>query len=1302
MTFEPRERGPETVLRSCDVPLALTRLAGHWRALCLSLLMQLLFGVGAASALEVVPVTREQPKIDLTSKVDRYVARGDKLQIETAPGPDGVAGRVEVKAQVAGTNPGWMVFAIRNTTDRPMDRWVVAERFTFVGSGIVYPDLDAARITAITPSQGFVPERVLSDRADIFQLSIEPGQTVTFVAEMASERFPTINLWRPFLYEAKQRERTLLNGILLGITGLLAVFLTALFAANHKVVFPTTGLVAWSVLAFLCVDFGFWHRVFKLSAEDNALYRAACEAAVAASLVIFLYSFLKLARWHSWIRLFWLVWIVGQVALVAMAPLDPVLASTLARASFLVIAAFGSLFILYLILANQDRAFALLPSWLLLMVWTFAAAMAAIGKLNGEFIAAGLISGLVLIVLLIGFTVTQFAFRGGDTAVASSQDSAAIRNYAIEGAGSATWEWGSKRGEIVTGGMMEEVLGLQRGALNCSLDDWLAHLRAGDREKLRSQIEGLAQKGSGHIQSEFQMRSGDGSYRWFALRAATLPVNDQKGLRCVGLLREITREKRAHERMVLDAVRDNLTGLPNRELFMDRLGVGFARSRQDLTAGKVALLLIEIDRFEKLQEEFGAIRADSMLLTTAKRLARNIGPQDSLARIDVDQFAILMGNGGDAREVAMFAERVRRSVRSPMKFSGREVILTASTGIAGLHEDQAEPTDLLRDADLALFKAKRGGIDKVEVFQPNMRSHTDDRGADAGLLRKAMERKQIFALYQPIYTISPERLAGFECVLRWEHPTQGDMGPSEFMRIAERGGFAPQLALLVMEQAAKDALGWHKAVPRSENVLFVNINLGDRLPLEPEFVQEIRTMLGRISLPRGTLRLEVSDNAIRQNPERGVEVLDWLRSAGAGAILTDFGAGQVPLGDLSRLAIDGIRLDRWLCFDALGDGPGAPLVRGIAALARELGRPVIADGVETQNDVAALRAAGCSLGLGPLYGDPMSDRQIEELLSVVRKAELKNAPRGIFSSGILSRGKTKDAPPTKASGTSRTARKKPPQDERSTDMPFNADATHAAAGNGAMSGGGEAVDYDEAVAAAMLASAHDAAHHYEQQPVPPSQTPRSPSGAPEPSTPRHIVPPPVLQTASITTAISQAVTGHLQEQAAQRPPTTRQPIEPADFTTVPPSMRRPATVPPAPPTPAVLQPAQLVINNAPQVLPLAPANQQPSEGPPTQRPAANTVPPPPSYPPAPGLARLQRGAFGTRPAGTVGMGAPTAAALAAAAALAPPVTPPPVAKSAPLDTQDQPPVGISDTLPDGDVLRGLAQRLEAALRREGR
>lgn len=284
-----------TLLRTRAVTLALLVVCG------------LLMSLGSASALTPIEVTPDQERIDITTVGEAYEGRRDNLQVETAPGVDGATGRMSVRAATAGTNPNWIVFALRNSTDKPMERWLTAERYNAVGSGIVWPDLDARRIQGVTPSVGFLPDRVKSDRADIFRLTIEPGQTITYVVEFASDRFSRIFLWKALEYEQKSRERQLFNGILLGITGLLAVFLTAVFAANHKVIFPAAALVTWCALALLCVDFGFWHKLFQMRPEDNAQYRAAAEAAVAASLVIFLFTFLRVTLWHGFARMLFLV-----------------------------------------------------------------------------------------------------------------------------------------------------------------------------------------------------------------------------------------------------------------------------------------------------------------------------------------------------------------------------------------------------------------------------------------------------------------------------------------------------------------------------------------------------------------------------------------------------------------------------------------------------------------------------------------------------------------------------------------------------------------------------------------------------------------------------------------------------------------------------------------------------------------------------------------------------------------------------------------------------------------------------------
>ncbi|HYJ59360.1 MAG TPA: 7TM-DISM domain-containing protein, partial [Methyloceanibacter sp.] len=209
-----------------------------------------LFAANLAHAIEAIPVEPNQDKIDITSKGELYEGRGDRLQLETAPGPDGYIGRMAVSASIPGTNPGWLVFALSNPTSERIVRWLVAPRYTLANSGVFWPVLDAPRISAVTPSLGFRPEPLKSDRADMFRLNLEPGQTVTFAAEMSSPMVPRLNLWDPNAYQAKQQDRMLFNGVLLGITGLLAIFLTAIFAANHRAIFPATALVAWAALAY--------------------------------------------------------------------------------------------------------------------------------------------------------------------------------------------------------------------------------------------------------------------------------------------------------------------------------------------------------------------------------------------------------------------------------------------------------------------------------------------------------------------------------------------------------------------------------------------------------------------------------------------------------------------------------------------------------------------------------------------------------------------------------------------------------------------------------------------------------------------------------------------------------------------------------------------------------------------------------------------------------------------------------------------------------------------------------------------
>jgi diguanylate cyclase (GGDEF)-like protein/PAS domain S-box-containing protein len=936
-----------------------------------------------AHAIEAIPVDPDNPKIDITAKGELYEGRGDRLQIETAPGPDGYIGRMAVQASTPGTNPGWLVFALSNPGDTRIVRWLVAPRYTLAKSGVFRPELDAPRITAVTPSLGFRPEPLKSDRADMFRLNLEPGQTVTYAAELASSKVPRLTLWTPNIYQAKQQDRMLFNGVLLGITGLLAIFLTAIFAANHRAIFPATALVAWAALVYFCVDFGFWNKLFPVGPDRTAVYRAAAEAGLAASLLLFLYTFLRINLWHVWIKTAFWVWIAAQFALIAVAIVDPQTAAGLARASTFVIAGVGTVLIAYFALRGQDRAVSLIPSWMLLLVWLFGASLIVLGKLSGEVVVSGLVAGIVLIIVLLGFTVTQFAFRTSGANVSLGPPSLVqMKSLAVDGSGTHIFQWHAGRDLITVGDGVEMELGLDPGALNGSVETFIEHMHASDRERFRLMLWSLQEKQGGDLQIDFRLRRHDGTYLWYDLRANAAPNENVRLLRCVGLMRDVTSLKRSHERLMHDAVHDSLTGLPNRELFMDRLQGAITRAAEG-QSHRPTLIFIDIDRFKNVNKNFGLVIGDSMLLTLGRRLGRHLNPQDTLARLGGDQFAILLISNSDPHHVATLAERVRRALRTPMKISAKEIILTASIGIVVHDGSQVTAQDMLRDGEIAMLRAKRGGADRIEIFTPAMRTDDESRLPLESELRMGLDRGQFSILYQPITRLASNQLAGFEALLRWDHPTRGRLAPEDFIPLAEESGLIVELGTYVLNQALEQAASWHKVLPRDRDPLFVSVNLSSRQLFRQDMVQEIRLMLARESVPRGTLKLEITESLVMENPERAVEILTWLKSYGASLALDDFGTGYSSLSYLHRFPFDIIKVDRLLVSDSSVNGQTPLILRSVIALAHELGKEVVAEGVETQADASYLRSVGCEFGQGYYYGEPMSAKDVAALLAAL-------------------------------------------------------------------------------------------------------------------------------------------------------------------------------------------------------------------------------------------------------------------------------------------------------------------------------
>src|SRR4029079_12690009 len=407
--------------------------------------------------------------------------------------------------------------------------------------------------------------------------------------------------------------------------------------------------------------------------------------------------------------------------------------------------------------------------------------------------------------------------------------------------------------------------------LNVSVDEFLQHMHASDRERVRLMLWSLQEKQGGDLRLDFRLCRHDGSYLWYDLRAHAAPSENTRLLRCVGLMRDVTSLKRSHERLMHDAVHDSLTGLPNRELFMDRVAGAITRAREG-QANRPTVIFIDIDRFKNVNKSFGLVIGDSMLLTLGRRLARHLNPQDTLARLGGDQFAILLISGSDPHQVATLAERVRRALRTPMKISSKAIILTASIGIVVHDGTQATAQDLVREGEIAMLRAKRSGADRIEIFNPSMRGEDESKLALESHLSKATERQQILVLYQPITRLASNQLAGFEALLRWDHPTNGRLRAHDFVPMAEETGLITELGTYVLSQALEQAVRWHKTLPRERDPLFVSVNFSSRQLFRQDLVQEIRLLLAREAVPKGTLKLEITESLVMENPERAVEI----------------------------------------------------------------------------------------------------------------------------------------------------------------------------------------------------------------------------------------------------------------------------------------------------------------------------------------------------------------------------------------------------------------------------------------------
>ena len=363
----------------------------------------------------------------------------------------------------------------------------------------------------------------------------------------------------------------------------------------------------------------------------------------------------------------------------------------------------------------------------------------------------------------------------------------------------------------------------------------------------------------------------------------------------------------------------------------------------------------------------------------ARRLTALVSSEDTLARLAGDQFGVIAASSGTDRNVEDFANEICRSLAEPSEIGDREVFLTASLGIATCREDSGTAEDLLKDAEIALYEAKRNGKDSVRSFEPSMR---DDRPELLHLeseLRRAIQRDEMEVLYQPIMRLEDRELAGFEALIRWRHPKRGLLLPEEFISLAEETGLIEELGEYVLNEAARQLGIWQRAF-RPKQPLFMSINVSHAQLLGRNLVDEVQSLLSREDLAAGTLKLEITESMVMENPELSVQVLRRLKQLGVGLSCDDFGTGYSSLATLQRLPFDVLKLDKSFLEADPEDDAAEIILQSIIDLAANLEIAVVAEGVESEEQSERLHDMGCDFAQGYLFGEPMTSRKVIDSL----------------------------------------------------------------------------------------------------------------------------------------------------------------------------------------------------------------------------------------------------------------------------------------------------------------------------------
>jgi diguanylate cyclase (GGDEF)-like protein len=962
-----------------------------WGRCLFGVFLLLVFWQSTALADAVIEVSPDKTVIDLAKAGTRVAAQRRNLALEVPGDAEGQRRVLELRGHGAGPEFNWTIYAIKNTGLDPRNLVLSIGQQGFSESGYwpLRPFGPQVANVQWTPDLQAVDwQRIAGDDNLTFRLAA--GASLSIALE-GPANLKSVRLIDEGAQNRHRLSITFLRGAALAITFVMMLGLLAAFSYRSHRAFLTGSFFALASLNLMVLDSGFWSITgIPISAAGFTLQnlRGLSEGLLALSLALALWQLTSLKR-RSWGKSLPFI-LIALCALgnCAVALVEPELATDVARGLCLITISSG--FILTLWYRGKSGAALQYGTifWAALSAWALFAAVVATNPESGKLNHALLITGLTLVVSILGVVLARFAFAEGFLSKPMMAD-AGRRSLALTSAQHFLWDWQPMENQLDVASELPRSLGYdQQRIAGMSA----AHLLEGilhpdDLANYRQALDPNGMRAGQFFEHQLRLMDAKGEYHWFDLRARGLPGQGRTPGRVIGTMTEITRQKLAEDRLISEAVRDPVTGLPSRALFLDRLERAIGKP----LAPPVRVLMVGIERFKVVNDGLGHDLGDQVLLVVGQRVADCLLKDETVARVSGSQFSIVCLENIDTRNALSLADEIVVKLANSIPVMSSEVVLSVSVGISRSSSEGYTSSELQKQAASALNEAQNRGPRTVLEYDVSIKDERADRLALESDLRRAIDRREIEVHYQPIVDLETREIAGLEALARWRHPKRGMLPPSDYIGLAEQAGLINEIGDLVLSEAARQMGIWQRVLTRHRPV-FVSINLSSEQLSETSLLDKLAIIIARESLLPHSLKIELTESVVMRFPERTRLLVDRLRSLGVGVACDDFGTGFSNLASLRDLQFDTLKMDRSFIVDGALNARGGVILASVINLANSLGMRVVAEGIENEEQAARLLSFGCNLGQGYYLGEPVPAREVHALLAVLPVVAPLHAP----------------------------------------------------------------------------------------------------------------------------------------------------------------------------------------------------------------------------------------------------------------------------------------------------------------------